>query len=717
MRTLRSALFVALLSVPAAAAVSGCVSDDKQPVLELPDAAGPTITVEAGKLDFDPAGIDFGYVGCGTAPATKSYRLKNIGGQPVSYALTIEGAGFAIAGAPTGSLAPSAETTITLTATIESNATPRAVREGALVVSEPSNTLPGVRVPLRVIPDGARIAVTPAVVGFGQVKVGGVGTPVTVSVKNDGFVPVNVGFTVPSTDGFGLSWTNVPAPIALGPSEEKTLNALFAPTKQGKVSFASAITIDGPVCGDAPKTLELDGEGVLLPVTVGPSPIDFGTVDCGTAAAAKTVTIQNDNSFAVTFTAALAATQPSFTISPASGTVAANSSGTITITPKPMTAPRSIAANAYGDTLTITTNAPSDVPHQIDLLQSARGAILSAAVSGTGAFGVQTVGTTTGKTVTITNTGNQAATIKLQTAAPFSASPVPPSGIVVGTGASNTGTGSVSYSPTTNATSNGQLSFSVTGPQCGATPAAIPLSGTGAYPVFSMSSLGTFNVTCGSAPAPQTLTISNGAAAQGKLIISNIQTTGVFSVTPTSLAAIAPGGSANLTVTTQAPKIGTDKALQTDTGTLTFKTNEAGFPTKTITLVRTIHGANIEYDQMVNNALTPISQIDFNGCPGVTPVNTFFYLRNTGDQDVTTVTGQTYAQWVFRGITGAPSGGIIAGGNTQVMGTYSGPITQSLPGVSMVGWASTDSNVCINAPSAVMKYNLLSANDSRCVIP
>jgi hypothetical protein len=708
-RSYRSLL--ALLVAPFA---YGCVTDDGPVSIPSEPPLPPIVTEAPGTLEIDTTVVDFGYVDCGSAPVSKSIHVKNSGGKALAYSLRLEGSGFSIDGAPSGSLEPAAEAVVTVTASVDSSATPRVPREGAIVIESPDSALPQVRVPLKVIPDGAVLSVLPASAAFGQVNVGEFAVPVQVTLKNTGYAPVKLGFAVPKDDEFGLAWTNVPDPIALGPTESKTVSATFAPKSAGKKSFTSALTIDGPVCGDVPKTFELAGEGVLLPVTVTPSPLDFGSVDCGTTAAAKTVSIENENAFPVVFSAVLAGAPSPFTISPASGTVAPKSTAAITVSPKGMVAPRSVAPNAYGDQLTITTNAPADLPHVVTIMQSARGAILSASLPNA-AFGAQTVGATVNRTLTVQNSGNQSATVKLTTALPFAVSPASPAAVTIAGGAS--GTATVSFTPTSSTPASANVSLAITGPQCGPPPAAIPVSGSGAFPVFSITGrFSGFNVTCGAAVTGQSIVLANDASAAGKLLITNVQVTGPFTVSPASLAAIDPGKSATLTVTPKAPVIGTDSATQVDAGQLSFKTNEAGGPTRTLGFSRTVHGANLAYALFDGNAFVPTSHVDFDGCPAQTPVPSTFFLRNTGDQDAAAVTLATFPEWAFADPKRQTTFGILAGGAVQIDGTYSGAINASRPPVVLSPASSSSSNVCIRPPALEVQYNLLSSQDRRCVI-
>jgi hypothetical protein len=211
--------------------------------------------------------LDWGYVECGSKPAPKTNRLKNGGTKAFSYRVTLEAkpaAAFSLLqGATEGMLEPGATAELTIAASIEGGEA-RVPFEGAFVVASADADVPEVRVPLKVIPDGAKLTISPETVAFGDVTVGQFATPVFVDVANAGFIPVQVTFAVPSADGFGLSWTNVPDKFVLGPTEKKTLSATFGPSEAGAKEFASTMTVVGPVCGVVPKGLKLAGVGVVL---------------------------------------------------------------------------------------------------------------------------------------------------------------------------------------------------------------------------------------------------------------------------------------------------------------------------------------------------------------------------------------------------------------------------------------------------------------------
>lgn len=78
---------------------------------------------------------------------------------------------------------------------------------------------------------------------------------------------------------------------------------------------------------------------------------------------------------------------------------------TLRIVPTAIVAPASTVANAFGDTLTITTNSPGDAPHVVQLNETARGAFLSLTPLSLVATNLSCANTTF-HGITITNSGN-----------------------------------------------------------------------------------------------------------------------------------------------------------------------------------------------------------------------------------------------------------------------------------------------------------------------
>lgn len=112
----------------------------------------------------------------------------------------------------------------------------------------------------------------------------------------------------------------------------------FEPAMVGTRRATLPITVaaDQPVCGAIPTELRLEGEGagpgVLRAST---TTVSFGNNACGSAPLPRTVTVENPGAIAATYTVELSVGS-TYTVTPASGTIPANSSATLTVTPAPV---------------------------------------------------------------------------------------------------------------------------------------------------------------------------------------------------------------------------------------------------------------------------------------------------------------------------------------------------------------------------------------------
>jgi hypothetical protein len=207
---------------------------------------------------------------------------------------------------------------------------------------------------------------------------------------------------------------------------------------------------------------------------VAPDGLDFGDMGCGQSPPPRKVEIRNQGSTDATFQASLA-DGASFSVSPASGTVAAGSTAVLSVaTPGvPIGGP----AGPRTDTLHVTTNAPGDGPHALEAKISGTGAILKVAPAGPLDFGQIQSGSVS-KTITIRNDGNVAATIAFRfttnTVGSFSLDSTAPLTLEPGGVDQRTITAAPPKSGPTD--KPGTLAFSSTSTLCGPVPPPISLA-------------------------------------------------------------------------------------------------------------------------------------------------------------------------------------------------------------------------------------------------
>jgi hypothetical protein len=361
---------------------------------------------------------------------------------------------------------------------------------------------------------------------------------------------------------------------------------------------------------------------------VGPDPLDFLTVPCGRTGETRPVTIKNAGLLPYTFTATLGlADQSPYVLDAATGSIPAMGTALVNVTPKPIPIPARLASNAYGDTLTIATNAPMVPPATVTLKESASGAILGVAM-GTTDFGPVSPGGMGSLPFTVTNVGNLDAFLTVSVTGPGFSAALPPGGDLLPAG--GTVSGNAIFSPMAPGPATGALYVWTAQVLC-APASQITLTAQGAYAVASFSSQPvTFAVTCGDpATPPGSLLIQNTGGSD--LTITNvISALGRITITKTP-GTIPAGQSGSISFTVNAPVIGTDKA-GTYKDSLSFTTNEFGNPSYAIEVDVTVKGANLAF---VDGTGSPITQVMASGPACSTPSFTPYGVANTGNVDVT----------------------------------------------------------------------------------
>jgi hypothetical protein len=538
-------------------------NDQASPDTSMPVDAGPARAV------LSTASVDFGLVSCGAAvPAAKVVTITNAGGAPLDWTAALATTpDFAISGASAGTIAPGAFGTLT----IESTAVPALSGAGdtaqamlTITTNDLQNTTTAL--PVKRTAAGGTLSIVPLTADFGETPAGVAAQDIPLAFKNTGNQSVIVGLgAVTPAAGFSLTWTGAPAAVSLAPGA--TLPLLvghFSPPAltYGTFTSTSPLTVTGALCGTNPTSITLTGTSTTSAASVGPGSLDFGLVDCGTTAAPKKVKISNSSATAFTWSAALMSAAGYYTLSPTSGTVAGNSFVEVTVSPVAVPGTSAISPNLYGDTLTITTTAPGDSPHVVDLLETAHGAILA---QSTGAidFGSVLASSPATSTFKVSNSGNAAATVS------FDATPsvftLSPQAQVVGAGAAYDAT--VRFAPTAQQSYAGTATMKTTGTVlCAPLPKpAITLTGNGALSAQVTPTTVDFGlVSCGSTAAAKTVTLTN--TSQATFSWTAAIATAYYTITPTS-GTLAKTKSVDITITPKAiPTVSDTKAdLYADT--------------------------------------------------------------------------------------------------------------------------------------------------------
>jgi hypothetical protein len=241
------------------------------------------------------------------------------------------------------------------------------------------------------------------------------GAKLPLTLRNKGNTSIQVSFKA-TGDGLGVTWTGAPAAATIAPGA--TLDgafATFAPSKAGPVTGSATMTVQGALCGAAPKTIPMRAEATTGNAQVAPGSLDF-RASCGAdAPAPSAVTITNHGQAPLDVTQVVVTGAFKIAAGGADAHVAAGAQTTISIAAL-AAAPGDAAAGTKTGTLTFKTSDPKQPTVTVALTETIVGASLAvvddarAAVSSLD-FGTVDLGTSKSLTFNVANNGNDTATI------------------------------------------------------------------------------------------------------------------------------------------------------------------------------------------------------------------------------------------------------------------------------------------------------------------
>lgn len=183
------------------------------------------------------------------------------------------------------------------------------------------------------------IAVAPTSLAFGTVTVGSPST-LNLTVSNGGTATLTVG-SISRCSGTSGEFTASPAALTVAAGGRATVAVSYAPTAAGTDGGCIALA-NNSATPNVQVNVSGTGEIVVAPsphVSVAPASLSFGTVTVGSAANQTTVVSNSgDGDLVVSSVARCTGTSAEFTASPASFTVAAGGSQTVTVTYRPVDA-------------------------------------------------------------------------------------------------------------------------------------------------------------------------------------------------------------------------------------------------------------------------------------------------------------------------------------------------------------------------------------------
>ena len=343
---------------------------------------------------------------------------------------------------------------------------------------------------------------------FGNVSTGSSSTQ-HVTLTNAGTVAVQISSI--SATGAGFSVNGIAFPWTLNPSAAVTINVVFAPTSGGSVTGSIKVNSDA---SGSPLTITLSGTGVQGSLNIAPSSFAFGSVVDGQTKS-QTFTITNTGNASVTISQ-LTVSGAGYSVSglntPAA--LAAGASATFSAVFAPT------AAGSLSGTITVNSNAPGS-PATISLSGTGVASSVTLSANPTSlSFGSVNAGSSSTKSVTLTNSGNSNLTISQIT---VGAKDVTESGVAlpVTLPPGQTQTMNVIFSPAAAENVSGNITVTTTQ----GSNSVISVSGTGTQAGISLtpSSASFGNVVVG---ATNSQTIQVGNPSNATLTITQASATG-----------------------------------------------------------------------------------------------------------------------------------------------------------------------------------------------
>lgn len=503
-------------------------------------------------IRFTPSTLTFSQ-NAGSTSAPQTITVTNFGGSNINGLALSASAPFSEVNNCPAVLIPAASCTVSVSFTPAA----QGAASGTISVSDDSYNL-GSSQTLILSGTGTAPAatITPTSLSFSSQVIGNSSTASNVTVQSSGSGPLQI-TNVTVTGPFSQT-DNCTGSIA--PAASCSVAVVFSPTAVGSASGVLTITDNAGT-----QTVNLSGNGTS-PVTLSSNSLSFGSLAVGSTSFAKTVTVTNRLSTALTFTGiSVPAGGPFAILSNTCGTgLAAGASCTVGVTFTPAATTAATGALTFADS---AINSPQTVG-----LSGTGTAPVTFSTSSL-SFGTVTVGnTSSSKTVTLTNHLSVALTLNpVAVSAGFNiASNTCGASVAAGASCSV----GVTFTPTSTGAATGALTFTdsaLTSPQ------TISLSGTGGAttsPVtLSASTLNFGTVTTGTTSAAITVTVTNRQSAS--LSFSSIGITGPFAIASNTCGTgIGAGASCSVGVTFNPAATGSA------TGTLTFADSATNSPQK-----------------------------------------------------------------------------------------------------------------------------------------
>jgi hypothetical protein len=525
-----------------------------------PQAVGLTGTGTAGTqpgISFSPSSLSFASQTVGTKSAAQTITVTNTGTANLSVTSIAASGDFAETNTCTGSIAPNATCSISVTFT----PTAAGSRTGSLTITDNAPASPQ---PVGLTGTGtqAGVSFSPASLTFAGQAVGTTSAAQTVTVTNTGTANLSITSIAASGD---FAETNT-CTSSIAPTATCSISVTFTPTAAVSRTGSLTVTDNAPA---SPQTVGLTGTGTQAGVAFSPASLTFASQLVGTTSPAQSLTVTNTGTANLSITSVAASGDFAETNTCASS-IAPTATCSISVTFTPT------AAGSRTGSLTVADNAPAS-PQTVGLTGTGTQAGVAFSPASL-TFASQLLGTTSlAQAVTVTNTGTANLSItSIAASGDFAETNTCTSSIAPNATCSITAT----FTPTAAGTRTGSLTVTDNAP---ASPQNVGLIGTGSSTgtpgaSLSPSSITFANQPVGTSSSPQAFTLTNSGTAS--LTINSVAVTGSdpgdFTETNNCGLSLTAGASCSINVTFTPTRNGNRSAQITITDNASPATQSAG---------------------------------------------------------------------------------------------------------------------------------------------
>jgi hypothetical protein len=659
-----------------------------------------TAVAPTPQISLSSGSVQFGTVGVGST-SNLSLTISNTGSADLTISVvSLVGAQFGVSGITTPKTIPASQSA---TVGLSFQPTAAGAATGTLSITSNDPVNPTLTVSLAGTGSSGtfgQLQANPASLSFGSVGTGGNATQ-QITLSNTGTAPVQISSIAAS--GAGFSVNGITAPFTLNSAATAILNVVFAPATGGGATGIVTVTSNA---NNSPLTVALTGTGTQPGLSISPTSFAFGSVADGQTKS-QTFTLTNTGAASLTISQ-LSVGGAGYSLSGLTtpSTIAAGASATFSTVFAPTT------AGSLPGSITITSNAPGS-PATVALTGTGVAGTVTLSANPTSlAFGNVNAGTTSSKSVTLTNSGTANVTISQVT---VSAKDVTASGVTIPVtlAPGQTQTLNVAFTPSAAETVSGNITVM----NSQGTTTVVTVSGTGLQAAISLtpSSANFGSVTVGTTNS-QTIQITNTGNAVLTITQANVTGTGFSTTGLTVPLSINPGLSSTFNAQYQPAAAGAAS------GSISIVSNAATSP-----IAVSLTGTGVTATQILSLSTNSVSFGNVNTGTSSTQTVT---VTNTGNSNVQisqiAASGTGYSlsgagvpvtltpsqKLTFSVIFTPTATGTVSGGVMITSNATGSPATITLSGSGVVPVPHTVSLSWTASTSVVSGYNVYRSTTS-----